>query len=269
MPVLMTIRHNALRQGPVCRLWRAQRAFCLTEVLTALMILALITSSVVVVINRCADSAGDLTLHAQAFEVARQNMEQLLCGSSVSQNVEYGVSEKYPGIEWETAVESFSEPSSSKTWIRGVCSAEYIDTAGQVQTVELIHWLTFLTDAQLEKIQQEKEQKKELLAEEIIESIEEAAEYAGVDEDTVRQWLADGMLVTEDGEWLKPALDLYKQTGGQPSPIQQRDFQEAYDDLVPEKPQQQQSDPQPQDKMPRTPEEFWEWVMELFKQFQK
>lgn len=221
----------------------------------ALMILALITSSVVVVINRCADSAGDLTLRARAFEVARQNMEQLLCSGSVSQTVEYDVSEKYPGIEWETAVESFSEPASSKTWVRGVCSAQYTDTAGQVQRVELTHWLTFLTDAQLEKIQQEKEQKKQLLAEEIIESIEEAAEYAGVDEDTIRQWLENDMLVTEDGYPVKAALDLYKQTGGQPTPEQKRDFQEAFDVLVTEEPQQQSD--QQQDKMPPTFEELW------------
>jgi len=232
------------------------------------MILAIITSGVVVVINRCADSAADLTLNAQAFEVARENMEKLLCSSSVSQNVEYGVSEKYPAIEWETAVETFSEPSSSKTWVKGVCSAQYSDTAGQVQTVELTHWLTFLTGSQLEKIEQEKEQKKELLAEEIIESIEEAAEYAGVDEETVRQWLADGMLVTEDGYPVKAALDLYRQTGGQPTPEQIHIFERAFADIAPPSQQQPQQDRQ-QDKMPRTPEEFWEYVNNLFKQLQK
>jgi len=234
------------------------------------MILAIITSGVVVVINRCADSAADLTLNAQAFEVARENMEKLLCSSSVSQNVEYGVSEKYPAIEWETAVETFSEPSSSKTWVKGVCSAQYSDTAGQVQTVELTHWLTFLTGSQLEKIEQEKEQKKELLAEEIIESIEEAAEYAGVDEETVRQWLENDMLVTEDGYFVKAAIDLYEQTAGQPTPEQKVNLQRAYTEIAQEsQPQQDKQQDRWQDKRPRTPEEFWEYIMKLFEQLKK
>ena len=152
----------------------ARKAFSLTEVLTALIILAFISSSVVVVINRCMDSAADSILRTQAFEVARENMEELLTGDSVTEMVEYGTSEKFPAIQWETKVEVFSEPLNSTMWARGTCSADYTDTEGEEQTVELMHWLTDLTDEQMLKIDEDEE-------EQIIETIEDAAEYADVD----------------------------------------------------------------------------------------
>lgn len=127
-------------------------AFSLVEVTTALIILALISSSALVVINRCMASAADSSLRMQAFEVARDNMETLLSKNEVEETVEYGTSDKYPEIKWQTTVEMFSEPAvmgQEKLWVRGICSAEYTDTAGEAQTIEMTHWLTSLTKEQL------------------------------------------------------------------------------------------------------------------------
>ena len=52
---------------------------------------------------------------------------------------------------------------------------------------------------------------------EVIETLAEAAEYAGVDEATIEQWEEDEMRITEDGYYVKSELDLYKSTGGKPT----------------------------------------------------
>src|SRR3990170_7981123 len=75
-----------------------RRAFTLIEMVTALIILALISSSVLVVINRCVASAADSALRMKAFEVARENMEKLLTADSVKQTTDFGTSDKYPEI---------------------------------------------------------------------------------------------------------------------------------------------------------------------------
>jgi hypothetical protein len=154
----------------------------------------------------------------QALEVARENMEALLAADSVKETTEYGQSDKYPEIEWQTVVETFYEPITARMWIRAVCSAEYDDTAGELQTVELTHWLTDLTREQLLQIMREEEKEKEDLAGELIETVEEAAEYAGVEPETIEQWLENGMLTTEDGSFVKKNLDIYRQNDGNPSP---------------------------------------------------
>jgi len=194
----------------------ARKAFSLTEVLTALMILALMSSSVLVVIDRCITSSTNSVLQMQAFEVARENMETLLSGDSVQESVEYGTSDKYPQINWQTVVETFYEPITSSMWLRGVCTAEYIDASGKRQTVELMHWLTGLTKEQL--LQVMNQQDEELLAAQLLETIEEAAEYANVDTQTIEKWIDNGMLTTEDGFFIKSNLDLYMHTDGNPSP---------------------------------------------------
>jgi type II secretory pathway pseudopilin PulG len=189
-------------------------AFTLAETLAALVILAFISGSVLVVINRYMASAVDSALRMQAFEVARTNMEKLLTLTSVQESVEYGTSEMYPDIQYQTAVEPFYEPITARMWIQAVCSAEYTDSQGQTQTVELTHWLTDVTKAEMLKILEQRESE---LAGEVIETIEEAAEYAGVDEQTIEQWVENGMLLTEEGYYIMSQLDLYKETGGNPT----------------------------------------------------
>jgi prepilin-type N-terminal cleavage/methylation domain-containing protein len=193
------------------------KGFSLVEVAMALIILGLICSSVLVVIDRCVASAASSTLRMHAFEVARENMENLLSSTSVKEDIEYGQSEKYPDIGWQTVVETFYEPITARMWIRGVCSASYDDPNGQQQTVELTSWLTDLTKEQLLQIEKRDEDELADMAAELIETMEDAAAYAGVDVETLEQWVQNGLLTTEDGSFIKANLDLYKQTGGNPS----------------------------------------------------
>jgi len=194
-----------------------KKAFSLVEVMVALAILALISSSVLVVIDRCIASAADSALRMKAFEIARENMERLLASASVKESVEYGVSENYPDIGWQTVVETFYEPLTARMWIRGVCSAQYNDPNGQEQTVELTNWLTDLTKEQLLQIEKRDEDELGDLAAELIETLEDAADYAGVDVDTIEQWLQNGLLTTEDGSFIKANLDLYMGSNGNPN----------------------------------------------------
>jgi len=194
------------------------------------MILALFSSSVLVVINRCTTSTADFALRMQAFEIARENMEALLSKDSVEETVEYGTSDKYPGINWQTVIETFYEPITSSMWLRGICSAEYMDTTGQRQTVELTHWLTGLTREQLMQIMNQQEE--ELFTAQLLETIEEAADYSGVDSETIEQWIDNGMLTTEDGLFIKSNLDLYKRTDGDPSPEERNQQIASEADLI-------------------------------------
>jgi len=198
------------------------RGFSLVEAVTALMILAFISASVLVVINRCMASAADSALRMQAFEVARENMEKLLTSNSVKETTEFGTSDKYPEIKWQTVVGSFYEPVTQRVWARGVCSADYTDSAGETQTIELTHWLTDVTKQQLLELlkrqREEEEQVAAMVAAMTIDTIEEAAEYAGVDVQTVEQWVDNGMLTTEDGSFVKDNIDIFKESGGNPTP---------------------------------------------------
>jgi hypothetical protein len=198
------------------------RAFSLVEVSAALIILALVSSGVMVVISRCAASGTNSTLRMQAFEVARENMEKLLSSDSLKETVDYGDSELYPGIEWETAVETFYEPITARMWIQGVCLARFEDVEGQEQTVELTHWLTDVSKDQLLKMMGGEDSEEEQLAAQLIETIEDAALYAGVDVEMVEQWIDNGMLVTEDGSFVKGNLDIYMSSNGNPSPEDQQ-----------------------------------------------
>ena len=138
-------------------------AFSLVESVTALIILALISSSAFVVIDRSMASAADSVLKMQAFELARNNMETLLASDSVEENTDYGASEKYPDIQWETTVETFTTPSNDGMWVQAICSAEYIDSAGETQTIELTSWITALAKSQLVQIAKEKARQAALL----------------------------------------------------------------------------------------------------------
>lgn len=164
-------------------------------------------------------SVMNLTARYHAFEVARENMEKLLVAREVSEMVEFGYSEKYPDIEWQTTVESFYEPVTNRMWIRAVCSAEYTDANDVLQTVELTNWLTDLTEEQLLQMAEDRQQQEDLLAAEgqLIESLIEASGYAGVDEETIQQWVNNGMVQTDNGYYIKRALDLYKRTDGKPT----------------------------------------------------
>jgi len=162
-----------------------RRGFSLVETTTAMIILAMTCSSVVIVVNRNMEIATDMEMRMKAFEIARENMETLLASESVSEMTDFGTSEKYPNIQWQTSIEAFYEPITDRMWIQGMCIAEYEDSAGQEQTVELTHWLTDLTEKQLEQMVlqiQERTKLAELKAEEMAGADESPLE-AEIDED--------------------------------------------------------------------------------------
>ena len=199
-------------------------AFSLIEVVAALAILALACSTVLVVINRSIASAADSVLRINAFEVARENMERLLTSDAVAEMTEYGSSEKYPDIQWQTTVEAFYEPATSRMWLRGICSAEYTDSAGEPKKIELTDWLTDLTKEQFLQIIDEKTKQA---VDQPIQTEDKAAEYAGVDVRIIKQWVEAGMRRTPEGYYIKTELDLYKSTGGKPTIEDRKIFEEA------------------------------------------
>jgi len=218
------------------------RAFTLIESMAAVTLLAFIGISVWVVLERCTASAADSIQRMRAFEMARENMEQILGLDSVQETTEYGISEKFPDIRWQTTIESFYEPATSNMWVRAVCSAEYTDTSGEPQNVELINWLTKLSNTQMAQLTQKLELQKQQLAKHIIATEELAAEFAGVTVETIRQWVKNGMPMTDAGEYLKPWLDLYLQTDGNPTEEDMQSTLTEYPELSITKPKKATAD---------------------------
>ena len=217
-----------------------RKAFTLIEVTTSLVILAIISSGVLVVVNRSMVSVSDSTMRMQAFEVARENMERVLCARQVPQIVEYGESEKNPEIKWEIMTETFSVPAGSQTWLRAVCSAIYNDSDGQEQRIELTHWLTDLTDEQVKRLSSD--------GNEIIATVDQAAIYAGIDADTILQWVDNGMELTPEGYYIKGQLDLYKKSNGYPSEEEIAWQYQIDEKLITEGPQPGPVEPGPDDE---------------------
>jgi len=210
---------------------RPDRGFTLVEVVCALAVLALASSSVLVVIDRCVSAASDSAVRMEAFELVRENLEKILVRDSVDESVDYGTSDKYPDISWQTVIEGFSEPVTSQMWVRAVCAAEYVDSKGEKQKIELVHWLTQLTDQQAGQLVSQEELEK-LSLEQVIKTDEEAARYAKVNTDTLRQWMADGLLKTDDGMFLKYNLDVFVQAQGGPTPEQKAQQVKSVQDLA-------------------------------------
>jgi type II secretory pathway pseudopilin PulG len=242
---------------------RFYAAFSLPETAAALIILAIVCTGIVIVFDNSIISAANSALRMQAFEVAQENMEKLLASSSVKESVEYGFSESAAGgppVEWQSTVETFFEPITNRLWARAVCSADYIDSDGRQQKVELTNWITDLTQQQVLELIKRRQQQKEQLAQadRLLETIDDAAEYAGVDVNTIQQWVDNGMPVTEDGAFIKDYLDLYKQTGGNPLPADKAILDDKFISIIPSQSTQPTKEPQtqkPQDQQPKTPEQ--------------
>jgi prepilin-type N-terminal cleavage/methylation domain-containing protein len=137
--------------------------FSLLEVMVAISVLAAISSSVLVVMNRCIAATIDSRTKMQAFELVRQNMEKVLGADSVTLMSEWGVSDTNPDIQWQTVVETFNPPVGTKMWLQAVCSATYTDSNGEKQTIELTHWLTELSDRDKQLIQKQREKELEYM----------------------------------------------------------------------------------------------------------
>jgi type II secretory pathway pseudopilin PulG len=221
---------------------KKQRAFTLVESMAAITLLAFIGISVWVILERCTASAADATQRMRAFEIARENMENLLGLDSVQETTEYGTSEIFPDIRWQTTVESFYEPATSQMWVRAVCSAEYTDTTGEPKNVELTNWLTRLSNTQISQLTEKSEVQKQQIAKHIITSEELAAEFAGVTIETIQQWVKNGMPLTDAGEYLKPWLDLYLRTDGKPTEENKQSTLSEYPELSITRPKKATSD---------------------------
>ena len=140
-------------------------AFTILEVVAALTLLAMICATTLIVLERCMKSTIDSELKMQAFKAARENMEKLLANQTVELMVEFGTLEENPNIDWQMVVEPFNEPATSKMWIRGVCTASYKDSTGEMQNFELKSWITDLTDAQVKKLLDQMQREKEFIEE--------------------------------------------------------------------------------------------------------
>jgi type II secretory pathway pseudopilin PulG len=156
----------------------------MVEVVAALVLLSMILSSVMVLMNRYVDSVIDLELRQEAFELARGNMEQLLAESKLSDMAEFGDSEQNPEkqnpeIEWQTLVEPFYEPVTDQMWIRAVCSAGFDDSKGEYESIELEHWITNLTAAQIKQILAQQELESEWM------DLLKSGEYSDIQETTI------------------------------------------------------------------------------------
>jgi type II secretory pathway pseudopilin PulG len=138
-------------------------AFTLIEVVMAVTIITVTVATVLTVMNRCLEAAIDNRTRMQAFELARENMEKLLALDSVSDQAEFGISEKNPDIQWTSVVETFTEPADSEMWVRAVCSATYTDSKGQEQSIELNHWLSEVPKNIQKMITAQKEKELELM----------------------------------------------------------------------------------------------------------
>ena len=170
-----------------------RKAFTLIEVSVALVILGMIAATVLVVVNRAMDTVVAWQTKMEAFEVARENMEKVLAQKSVTDTVEYGTSEKNPGINWETTVESFYEPVSNRMWIRAVCSAAYIDDSGEEQKIELTHWITGPNKKQVEQILEQK-----LIEEEYRQTLGESSGEQTEDTQQPDEQLSDEQQMEQD-----------------------------------------------------------------------
>jgi hypothetical protein len=171
-------------------------------------------------------------MRMEAFELVRENMEEILAGESVEETVEYGRSDKYPDITWETVVEAFADPVMGTMWVRAVCSADYKDSAGELQTVKLERWITELSDQQAGQLAGEPKTVEELTAEQLLDSVEKAAEYAGVDPETIDAWIADGLVTTEDGGFIKHNLDVYTRSDGKPTGLEKGQQVKSIEELA-------------------------------------
>jgi hypothetical protein len=214
--------------------------------MAAVTLLAFIGAGVWLVVERCSLSAADSTQRMRAFETARDNMEKLLGASSVEESTEYGISEQFPDIRWQTTVETFHQPVNSKMWARAVASADYTDSAGETKTISLTTWLTELTDEQVTQLAERKSLLEKLLEKHLIDGNDLAAQYAGVTVDTLATWVKNGM-PTFARAYIKPWLDLYLLTNGQPTDQDKQGLIAKYPELattIPAKNQPDQAQPQ-------------------------
>ena len=144
---------------------RHRKAFTLIELVATLVIIGIIISSTMVVMERCIGATIDYNARAIAFRLARDNMENLLNNTALEETAEFGIYEFNQDIQWETVVETFTEPINSALWLQAICSASYTDKDGERQSVELTNWITELTATQQRQIRDQEKREQEFMDE--------------------------------------------------------------------------------------------------------
>lgn len=170
-------------------------AFTLVEVAVTIVVVGLIVGSAMSILDRIVGAMGDMRLRADAFELARQNMETLLAEATVQDKTEYGVSEIHPEIQWQTVIEPFYEPITNAMWVRAVCSAGFNDSKGQYQNIELEHWLTNLSAEVVRQIIQQQKAEEEYL--DLLSGTSSGQEEAAIQETTIAYLEEAGLDVDE------------------------------------------------------------------------
>lgn len=130
--------------------------FSLIETSVSIVLLGIITSSLILVFERNLKAITDSTNRMKAHWVARENMEEILANQELLEMVEYGSSEKYPGIEWTKIVEPFANEVNGDLWLRVRCLGHYEDTEGEDRSVELQKWLYKFSQKELQQIAKRK-----------------------------------------------------------------------------------------------------------------
>jgi len=207
--------------------------FSLPEVVVALVIVGLISSTILVAVNRYSELAINRQLRIEAFLLARENMEKLLASDTVEETLDYSSSDQNPDIYAKSVIETFYEIQTDRMWIRAVCSASYIDTQDQEQTIEFTHWVTDLSEEQMLKVLEAREWQKQELEEQQADGSDETrpdsdetppdsdgtrpdsdetppdSDETSQHEDKPRDWLPDGwnsMTRQEKLNWLLQSL---------------------------------------------------------------
>ncbi len=136
---------------------RQRRGFSLIEAGVSVVLLGIISSSILIVLDRNMAVATESTLKMEAFWVARENLEEILAQKTVTEDVEYGTSEKNDLIQWTKRVEPFYEDATGEMWLKAVSIAEFYNTDGELEEVKLEKWLSPLSDKQLEVLAKRKD----------------------------------------------------------------------------------------------------------------
>ena len=136
---------------------RKRKGFSLIEVGVSLILVGIISTTILSVYDRNMESAIDSTLKMNAFSVAREKLEEILAYDKVEESVDYGTTEMPPYIEWTTKVVPFYDQWSESMWVKAISIADYYDTKGEVQTVELEKWISKISKKQMETIAKQKD----------------------------------------------------------------------------------------------------------------
>lgn len=150
--------------------------FTLIEVTAAAVILVIISASIMTIMNNCIENVIDNESKLKAFKIARENMESLLGKTTVSEMIVFGSPEDNSDIEWELAVEAFTEPINNEMWIRAVSTASFTASSGDREYIELTHWLTDLTESQIQQIKNQRKLEEEYMDETLVNPYGDDAE---------------------------------------------------------------------------------------------